>query len=58
MAEDHGAPEAGLLPRAWTRESLKSEHNERVQSSLVEIERTFVSKNFDETVRPQSEKYG
>ena len=24
MAEDHGAPEAGQLPRVWTRESPKS----------------------------------
>ena len=25
MAEDHGAPEAGKLPRIWIRESPKSE---------------------------------
>ena len=25
MAKDHGAPEAGQLPRVWTRESPKSE---------------------------------
>ena len=29
MAEDHGAPEAGELPRAWTRESLKSERRKK-----------------------------
>ena len=42
MAEDHGAPEAGKLPRVWTRgrrdrESPKSERR-RVRSWTVQNE--------------------
>ena len=42
MAEDHGAPEVGQLPRAWTRgrrdrESSKSERR-RVRSWTVQNE--------------------
>ena len=38
MAEDHGAPEAGQLPRVWTRGRTETESCQRVsaaKSSLV-----------------------
>ena len=30
MAEDHGAPEAGQLPRVWTRGRKETESRQRV----------------------------
>ena len=30
MAEDHGAPEAGQLPKAWTRGRRETESRQRV----------------------------
>ena len=63
MAEDHGAPETGQLPRVWTRGRRETESCQRVsgtEQSLAGLsgncEGTCVSKNFDETVRLQSEK--
>ena len=32
MAEDHGAPEAGQLPTAWTRGRRETESRQRVRS--------------------------
>ena len=33
MAEDHGAPEAGQLPRAWTRGRRETESRQRVSGA-------------------------
>ena len=33
MAEDHGAPEAGQLPRAWTRGRTETESRQRVSGA-------------------------
>ena len=33
MAEDHGAPEAGQLPRVWTRGRKKTESRQRVSGA-------------------------
>ena len=65
MAKDHGALEAGQLPRAWT--TYMSTYTlspycisfftfPNVYRVLGFFEVTCVSKNFDETVRFQSEK--
>ena len=37
MAEDHGAPEAGQLPRAWTRgrKETESPKSERRKESVA-----------------------
>ena len=35
MAEDHGAPEAGQLPRAWTRGRGESPKSERRKESVA-----------------------
>ena len=32
MAEDHGAPEAGQLPRVWTRGRKETESRQRVSA--------------------------
>ena len=33
MAEDHGAPEAGQLPRVWTRGRKETESRQRVSGT-------------------------
>ena len=33
MAEDHGAPEAGQLPRVWTRGHKETESRQRVSGA-------------------------
>ena len=33
MAEDHGAPEAGQLPRAWTRGRRETRNRKRVSGA-------------------------
>ena len=33
MAEDHGAPEAGQLPRVWTRGRTETESRQRVSGA-------------------------
>ena len=33
MAEDHGAPEAGQLPRVWTRGHRETESRQRVSGA-------------------------
>ena len=33
MAEDHGAPEAGQLPRVWTRGRRETESRQRVSGA-------------------------
>ena len=33
MAEDHGAPEAGQLPRVWTRSRTETESRQRVSGT-------------------------
>ena len=33
MAEDHGAPEAGQLPRVWTRGRRETESRQRVSAA-------------------------
>ena len=33
MAEDHGAPEAGQLPRVWTRGRKETESRQRVSGA-------------------------
>ena len=33
MAEDHGAPEAGQLPRVWTRDCRETESRQRVSGA-------------------------
>ena len=33
MAEDHGAPEAGQLPRVWTRSRKETESRQRVSGA-------------------------
>ena len=33
MAEDHGAPEAGQLPRVWTRGRREIESHQRVSGA-------------------------
>ena len=33
MAEDHGAPEAGQLPRVWTKGRKETESRQRVSSA-------------------------
>ena len=33
MAEDHGAPESGQLPRAWTRGRKETESRQRVSGA-------------------------
>ena len=33
MAEDHGAPEAGKLPRAWTRGPKETESRQRASGA-------------------------
>ena len=38
MAEDHGAPEAGQLPRVWTRGRTEAESRQRVRSWTVQNE--------------------
>ena len=38
MAEDHGAPEAGQLLRAWTRGRRETESRQRVRSWTVQNE--------------------
>ena len=38
MAEDHGAPEAGQLPRVWTRGRREIESRQRVRSWTVQNE--------------------
>ena len=38
MAEDHGAPEAGQLPRVWTRGRTETESRQRVPSWTVQNE--------------------
>ena len=38
MAEDHGAPEAGKLPRVWTRGCTETESRQRVPSWTVQKE--------------------
>ena len=35
MAEDHGAPEAGQLPRVWTRGRREIESRQRVSGARV-----------------------
>ena len=34
MAEDHGAPEAGQLPRVWTRGRTETESRQRVSGAI------------------------
>ena len=38
MVEDHGAPEAGQLPRVWTRGHRETESRQRVRSWAVQNE--------------------
>ena len=38
MAEDHGASEAGQLPRVWTRGRKETESRQRVRSWTVQNE--------------------
>ena len=38
MAEDHGPPEVGQLPRAWTRGRRETESCQRVRSWTVQNE--------------------
>ena len=38
MAGDHGAPEAGQLPRAWTRDRRETKSRQRVRSWTVHNE--------------------
>ena len=33
MAEDHGVPEAGLLPRAWTKGRRETESRQRASGA-------------------------
>ena len=33
MAEDHGAPEAEQLPKAWTRDPRETENRQRVSGA-------------------------
>ena len=35
MAEDHGAPEAGQLPRVWTRGHKKTENLQKVTAKIA-----------------------
>ena len=38
MSRDHGAPEAGQLPRVWTRGRRETESRQRVRSWTVQNE--------------------
>ena len=33
MADDHGAPEAGKLPRAWTRDRRETENRQKASGA-------------------------
>ena len=35
MAEDHGAPEAGQLPRVWTKGLRETESRQRVSGAKI-----------------------
>ena len=35
MAEDHGAPEAGQLPRVWNRNRIETESRQRASAAMI-----------------------
>ena len=35
MAEDHGVPEAGQLPRVWAKDLKETESRQRVSGAMI-----------------------